>query len=54
MCLIDSNTCELEEESKEILENSIHEETYQTISSKSKPYNFKFKIIDFINNISNL
>jgi stage II sporulation protein R len=51
MCLIDSNTCELSDESNLILEDSINEETYSTISSNSKPYTFKFKIVDFINNI---
>ena len=52
MCLIDSNTCELPNESNYILEDSVSEETYSTISSKSKSYTFKFKIVDFINNLS--
>lgn len=52
MCLIDSNTCELSDESNIILEDSVSEETFYTISSKSKPYTFKFKIVDFINNLS--
>lgn len=51
MCLIDSTTCKLPEESNLVLEESISEETYSTISSNTKPYTFKFKIVDFINNI---
>lgn len=53
MCLIDSSTCELPDESNLILEESISQESYSIISSSNKPYTFKFKIVDFINNISN-
>lgn len=51
MCLIDSNTCELSQESNNILEDSISEETYSIISDEKKPCTFKFKIVDIINNL---
>lgn len=53
MCLIDSTTCELPNESKSILTESINQETYSILTSKSPSYQFKFKIIDWINNLSN-
>lgn len=53
MCLIDESTCELSKDSKYLLENSISPETKSVISETSHPaYKFKFKIINFINNLN--
>lgn len=51
MCLINKSTCELPEESELILENSLSEECNSIVSSDTKKYKFKFKIVDFFNNI---
>jgi len=51
MCLIDSSTCELPDESTLILENSVTNETLSIISENTKPCTFKFKIVDIINNL---
>lgn len=49
MCLIDSTTCVLSDESNKLIENSVSDETFSIISSENKPYTFKFKIVDFFN-----
>lgn len=52
MCLIDESTCKLSEDSLQLLDNNISSETKSVISKTSHPaYNFKFKIVDFINNL---
>ena len=52
MCMIDSLTCELPEESEEILGSSVSTETFNIITSDLPQYKFKFKIIDLINDLS--
>lgn len=51
MCLIDSSTCELSEESEIILENTLSNESNSLVSSNESNYKFKFKLVDFINNL---
>lgn len=51
MCLINESTCELPKESELILENSLSEECNSIVSSDTQKYKFKFKIVDFFNNI---
>ena len=51
MCLIDSSTCELPEESEIILENTLSNESNSLVSSNESNYKFKFKLVDFINNL---
>ena len=51
MCLINESTCELPEESELILENSLSEECNSIVSSDTQKYKFKFKIVDFFNNL---
>lgn len=51
MCLIDSSTCEITESSETILENSLNDETFSILFSETPEYNFKFKIVDFFNNL---
>lgn len=52
MCLIDSSTCKLTEESEEILNNSLNLETESLIYSSQTSYQVKFKIVDFINSLT--
>lgn len=51
MCLINESTCELPKDSELILENSLSEETNSIVSSDTQKYKFKFKIVEFFNNI---
>lgn len=51
MCLINESTCELPKESELILENSLSEESNSIVSSDTQKYKFKFKIVDFFNNL---
>lgn len=51
MCLINESTCELPEGSELILENSLSEECNSIVSSDTQKYKFKFKIVDFFNNL---
>lgn len=51
MCLINSSTCQLEEEPNELLSSTLSNETTSVIQSSEAKYKFKFKIIDFINNL---
>ena len=51
MCLINESTCKLPEESELLLENSLSEESNLIVSSSTQKYKFKFKIVDFFNNI---
>lgn len=52
MCMIDSVTCELPEESEEILSSSISTETFNVVTSNSPQYKFKFKIVDLLNSLN--
>ena len=51
MCIINNSTCSLPEESEILLDNSLTAESCSVISSNSSKYKFKFKIIEFINNL---
>lgn len=51
MCLINSSTCELEEDSSNLLSSNLSDETTEIIQVSEPKYKFKFKIIDFINNL---
>ncbi len=51
MCLIDSATCEFTSSSEDTLENSLSNETFSLVSSDSPNYQFKFKIVDFLNSL---
>lgn len=51
MCLINESTCELPEESELFLQNSLSEESNSVVSSDTQKYKFKFKIVDFFNNL---
>ena len=52
MCMIDPVTCELPEESEEILSSSISTETFNVVTSNSPQYKFKFKIVDLLNSLN--
>lgn len=51
MCLINESTCKLPEESELLLEKSLSEESNLVVSSNTQEYKFKFKIVDFFNNL---
>lgn len=51
MCLINSSTCQLEENSDELLSSNLSNETIQIIQSSEPKYKFKFKIIDLLNSL---
>lgn len=51
MCLIDSSTCQLQEDSSTLLSSNLTNETTNIIQSSKYNYKFKFKIIDFFNNL---
>lgn len=51
MCLINNSTCKLPEESEILLDNSLTQESNSVITSTTQNYKFKFKIIEFINNL---
>lgn len=51
MCLINNSTCTLPEESEIILDNSLTQESSSVITSSNPNYKFKFKVIEFINNL---
>ena len=48
MCLIDSSTCKLEEDSNALLSSNLNNESNNVIQSSEFNYKFKFKIIDFL------
>lgn len=51
MCLINSSTCQLEENTHELLSSNLTSETSNVIQASETKYKFKFKIIDFFNNL---
>lgn len=51
MCLIDSSTCKINENSNEILSTDLSNETINIIQSEEFQYKFKFKIVDMLNNL---
>lgn len=51
MCLINSTTCSLSDESETLLENSLSTESSSVLFSENTQYQLKFKIIDIINSI---
>lgn len=51
MCLINSSTCELEENTDILLSSNLTEESSQVIKSDNSTFKIKFKIIDFLNNL---
>ena len=52
MCLIDESTCKITNESENILNDNLSKESSSVIFSNTTNYKFKFKIIDFINNLN--
>ena len=51
LCFVDVNSGVVPEESKENLEENLSEEEYNLISNDSDITNFKFKIVEFFENI---
>lgn len=51
MCLIDSSTCKLTEESEELLNTSLNEETESLVLSDKPTYQVKFKLVNIMNSL---
>lgn len=51
LCFVDVSSGTLDEDSKEVLESSLDEEEYDLISGDSIGVNFKFKILEFFDDI---
>lgn len=51
LCFVDVSSGELDEESKGVLESSLNEEEYDLVSGDNLGVNFKFKIIEFFEDI---
>ncbi len=51
LCFVDVSSGELGEESKGVLESSLNEEEYDLVSGDNLGVNFKFKIIEFFEDI---
>ena len=53
LCYLDASTGVVPLEGKEQLEQELDSEEYNLITSKSKPYQIRFKIVDKINSLLN-
>ena len=53
LCFVDISSGIVPDESKEILESNLSEEEFAIISKENEEVKFKFKILEFFNNISN-
>ena len=51
LCFVDVSSGSLDENSKDVLESSLNEEEYDLVSGDSVGINFKFKIVEFFENI---
>lgn len=51
LCFVDVSSGNLDETSKEVLESNLNEEEFQLVSSDSIGINFKFKLVEFFENI---
>ena len=51
LCFVDVSSGTLDEDSKEVLESSLNDEEYELISDDSFVTNFKFKIVEFFEDV---
>ena len=51
LCFVDVSSGILDENSKEVLESNLNEEEYELVSGDNASVNFKFKILEFFNDI---
>lgn len=51
LCFVDVSSGNLDENSKEVLESNLNEEEFQLVSSDNIGINFKFKLVEFFENI---
>ena len=49
LCFVDISSGVIEDEDSDILKENLTEEEFSLITSDSKEMNFKFKIVEFIN-----
>ena len=51
LCFVDVSSGSLDEEAKGVLESSLNEEEFDVISENSTSFSFKFKILEFFENV---
>ena len=51
LCFVDVSSGALDDDSKEILESSLDQEEFDLISRDNSVFNFKFKIVEFFEDI---
>lgn len=51
LCFVDVSSGSLDEDSKEILESSLNDEEFELISEDNGVFNFKFKLLEFFENM---
>lgn len=50
LCFIESDKCEVPEDSKDVLKETLSDEEYSIVSNNTPTYNIKFKLIEIFNN----
>lgn len=51
LCFVDVSSGTLDEDSKEVLESNLNDEEFELVSGNSFGINFKFKILEFFEDI---
>lgn len=51
LCFVDVSSGTLDEDSKEVLESNLNDEEFELVSGDSFGINFKFKILEFFEDI---
>lgn len=51
LCFVDVSSGNLDEDSQEILENSLNDDEYELVSLDNSVASFKFKIVEFFEDI---
>lgn len=52
LCFVDVSSGIVDDNSKKLLSNNLNQEEYALISSENNSYEFKFKILEFFNNLN--
>ena len=51
LCFVDVSSGSLDDDAKGILESSLNEEEFEVISENSAGFSFKFKLLEFFENM---
>lgn len=51
LCFVDVSSGSLDDEAKSVLESSLNEEEFDVISESNGTFSFKFKILEFFENM---